>query len=213
MPKVTEEHRQARREQIIEAAINCFARNGFHQTSMKDICKEAGLSPGAVYLQFSSKEDIIEASYKRDQETRAARLEAARQTGPTRQAMDELWDSFARRLAQPDSFQAWQLWVQLLAEALRNPRIRESIRGNWDEVEKQLAELSRNATERGEINCDIDYNVAARVMIAVHNGLILQKIIDPKQDVQEYIEAFKTLLANYKKVTFDKENERRLDDD
>src|SRR5215218_9949850 len=63
MPKVTEEYTLARRQQIIDAAYRCFARKGFHQTTMREIYAEAGLSPGAIYHYFASKEDIIEASF------------------------------------------------------------------------------------------------------------------------------------------------------
>ena len=59
MPKVSAAHRAQRREQILIAAWKCFARNGFHSTSMADVIAEAGLSAGAVYLYFKSKEEII----------------------------------------------------------------------------------------------------------------------------------------------------------
>lgn len=59
VPKVSDAHREQRREQILIAAWKCFARNGFHSTSMADVIAEAGLSAGAVYLYFKSKEEII----------------------------------------------------------------------------------------------------------------------------------------------------------
>jgi AcrR family transcriptional regulator len=55
MPKVTEAHLEARRQQILDAALACFSRRGFHQSTMQDICQEAELSPGAVYRYFRSK--------------------------------------------------------------------------------------------------------------------------------------------------------------
>ena len=61
MPKVTAAHRESRREQILIAAWKCFSRNGFHSTSMADVIAEAGLSAGAVYLYFRSKDEIIVA--------------------------------------------------------------------------------------------------------------------------------------------------------
>ncbi len=61
MPKVTEAHRESRREQILIAAWKCFSRKGFHSTSMADVIAEAGLSAGAVYLYFRSKDEIIVA--------------------------------------------------------------------------------------------------------------------------------------------------------
>ena len=61
MPKVTDAHRESRREQILVAAWKCFSRNGFHSTSMADVIREANLSAGAVYLYFRSKDEIIVA--------------------------------------------------------------------------------------------------------------------------------------------------------
>ncbi len=103
MPKVTEEHREARRQQILEAALTCFADNGFHQTSIQDICNEAGLSPGAVYLYFSSKEDIIEASCQRGQQARTANFEEAKQKDGIIQALNELWNIYVGRMNQSDT--------------------------------------------------------------------------------------------------------------
>ena len=49
MPKVSEQHREARRDQIVDAALRCFSRKGFQRTSMADIIAESGLSAGAIY--------------------------------------------------------------------------------------------------------------------------------------------------------------------
>src|SRR5512139_1067077 len=65
MPKVTEEHRLARREQILAAASRCVAREGFHKTTMADVIREADLSAGAVYGYFRGKSDIIRAIAER----------------------------------------------------------------------------------------------------------------------------------------------------
>jgi AcrR family transcriptional regulator len=61
MPRVSQEHLDARRRQILDAARRCFVRNGFHATSMQDVLSEANLSAGAVYRYFRSKDDIIAA--------------------------------------------------------------------------------------------------------------------------------------------------------
>ena len=61
MPRVAESYLQSRRRQIMDAAIRCFAREGFHRTTMQDIFRETGLSAGAIYRYFKSKEDIVAA--------------------------------------------------------------------------------------------------------------------------------------------------------
>ncbi len=59
MPKVTEAHRESRRRQIAQAALRCFARTGFQATSMADIIDESGLSAGAIYGHYASKEELV----------------------------------------------------------------------------------------------------------------------------------------------------------
>ena len=59
MPKVSQQYRDARRNQILDAAKRCFLRDGFHETSMQDLFAEAGLSAGAVYRYFSSKDNMV----------------------------------------------------------------------------------------------------------------------------------------------------------
>jgi AcrR family transcriptional regulator len=61
MPKVSQEHLDRRRQQILDAAKECFAKDGFHNTSMQDIFKASGLSAGAVYRYFPSKHSLIRA--------------------------------------------------------------------------------------------------------------------------------------------------------
>ncbi len=62
MPKVTQEYRDARRHEIAGAAMRVFARQGFQATSMADIIAESGLSAGAIYGHYKSKEDLIHSS-------------------------------------------------------------------------------------------------------------------------------------------------------
>lgn len=64
MPKVSEEHLERRRQQILDAAMTCFATEGFHNTSMQDIFRASGLSAGAVYRYFPSKHSLIRAIAK-----------------------------------------------------------------------------------------------------------------------------------------------------
>src|SRR5664279_5267815 len=59
MPKVSEQHRLDRQDEIIAAALTAFRRKGFQATSMAEIIAESGLSAGAIYGYFGSKSDII----------------------------------------------------------------------------------------------------------------------------------------------------------
>lgn len=82
MPKVTEEHRQARRRQIAQAALRCFARSGFQQTSMADIIAESGLSAGAIYGHYKSKEELVELAVSTVLDDRFVEVAEARERDP-----------------------------------------------------------------------------------------------------------------------------------
>ena len=90
MPKVTEAHSAARRQQIIDAAYRCFARKGFHQTTMREIYEEASLSPGAIYHYFPSKDAIIQASFEFDYERSLELFAAATASDDPLKALREL---------------------------------------------------------------------------------------------------------------------------
>ena len=62
MPRITEERRQARREQILDAARACLLEHGPEKVSMEMIIARSGLSTGAVYRYFKGKEEIMAAA-------------------------------------------------------------------------------------------------------------------------------------------------------
>jgi TetR/AcrR family transcriptional regulator, transcriptional repressor of aconitase len=201
MPKVSKEHRQAKRGQILDAALRCFARNGYYKSSMRDICKEAGLSAGAVYLHFRSKEEIMETAFKMNQDARVSRIEKAMEAAvPTEAAATSTKYLFAK-LADPVPDKTWQLWVQLLSEATRNPLVLNHIRDGWDLAENQIVDLFGQAVARGEANDTTDFRIMARLWTAVHDGLILQKILGRGYDPVEYAEPFKAFVELWRKET------------
>src|SRR3979490_2068874 len=71
-----------RREQILNAAMVCFAKRGFHQTSMHDISAEAGISVGLIYRYFENKEAVIATMADRHKKEIQDVLERAR-TAPS----------------------------------------------------------------------------------------------------------------------------------
>src|SRR3954453_11594943 len=90
MPKVLPEYLETRRREILDAAAACFARRGFHQTTMQDICEETRLSPGAIYRYFASKEEIIEAMCDRNRTEDSEVIRAAVSAGTAQEAFNEL---------------------------------------------------------------------------------------------------------------------------
>ncbi|HZU71530.1 MAG TPA: helix-turn-helix domain-containing protein, partial [Acidimicrobiales bacterium] len=77
MPRLPATARAARREHILKAALRCFARRGYHATTVDDIAAEAGVSKGAPYVYFESKEALFRALYETWECGLSDRLEAA----------------------------------------------------------------------------------------------------------------------------------------
>ena len=82
MPKVTEEYREGKRDEIVQAAMRAFHRKGFQGASMADIIAESGLSAGAIYGHFPSKADIILAVAQRVIGARTVEMETLAATVP-----------------------------------------------------------------------------------------------------------------------------------
>ena len=124
MPKVSEAHLAARRAQILDAARSCFVREGFHVTSMQDVIAEAGLSVGAVYRYFKSKNEIIDAIAAQYSETIGAVLEQV-VTDPARPLIDAMSAAFdvMDETVGPDG--PLRIAVQVWAEALRDEKAAE----------------------------------------------------------------------------------------
>jgi AcrR family transcriptional regulator len=188
MPKVSEEHLDARRRQIVDAAIVCFARDGFHRATMQDICREAGLSAGAVYRYFSSKDDLVEAIADERHAREAEFAEGAREIGEGVEALHALGRAFFSSLADPDERRRRRLGVQVWAEALLNPGIHKLVMRGIDLPLTVIPQLVREAQEKGELDRSLDPDALARVMLAMFQGYILQQAWDEHLDVASYLE-------------------------
>lgn len=196
MPKVSDEHREARRDQILEAALSCFSHKGYHDTSMQDIAKEAGLSTGAAYIHFKGKEEILEACFKKNQEIRDIRYENAMSENRGPDALRSLEAYFLNKISQPVPDRQWQLWAQVISEAPRNPRIGDAMREGWKQFDEHIVGFHEEMVRRGEgRGGGFEAWVVARLWAAVHDGLILQRIIDPDVDVEKCAELFGELVA------------------
>ena len=195
MPKVTEAHSAARRQQIIDAAYRCFARKGFHQTSMRDIYAEAELSSGAVYHYFDSKDAIIRASFEFDYERSVALFEAAIGRDDPLQALHDLLDFFFRGLESAAALNAPRVNVQGWGEALVNPPLHEALQQVFARILAAIEQIVRQAQAKGEIDSTIDPDAVARLFLSLYYGLELQLALYGKVDVASYARAIKTLLV------------------
>ncbi|MDP2936488.1 MAG: TetR/AcrR family transcriptional regulator [Dehalococcoidia bacterium] len=195
MPKVTAAHLEGRRQQVLNAAFECFSTTGFHQTTMQDICKKAQLSPGAVYRYFSSKEAIIEAMVEQSREQSTALIEEAKGQGSTLQVLTNLADAFFGLLDQPVAQATIRLHMELWAEALHNTQVMDLLRTDFKSIHRTIADIVRRGQDRGDVNPALDPDAVARVLMSFFDGLLIQKAMDPEVDVWKYVMVVKAMGA------------------
>ncbi len=174
MPKISQLRRDARRQQILDAALACFSEEGFHQTGMAEIVRRSGLSHGAVYGYFPSKGDIIEALAD-DRHQREALLNAvALQTRDPIDGLHRLVRAYGAWLNNPDGTSGRRVGVHGWAEALRNDRVRALVVAGIDVPRTIIVELIERGQRSGQISGRVSADAVARTLIALFQGFVLQ---------------------------------------
>jgi AcrR family transcriptional regulator len=193
MPKVSPEYLEARRQQILDAALTCFDRAGFHGTSMQDIFNESRLSTGAVYRYFASKEDIVEALAEQRHTREAVLIDEAMQVEDIRAALHRLADLYFEWVTDADEQRRRRLGVQIWAEALHNPRIRAVVQRGADQ-RILLAGRLQEAQRRGGLAPGVDPEAMTRVYLALFQGFLIQQAWQPNVDVAGYLSQLHVLI-------------------
>jgi AcrR family transcriptional regulator len=200
MPKVTEEHVAARRRQILSAALRCFAREGFHRTTMQDIFREAELSPGAVYSYFTGKDELIAAIIGEMMgslgET-AALFSELLPEGRLRRPGEALVEVIERyqELELGTVEERARIFPHLVGEQQRNPQLNAAVRAGIERLREGFETLARAAQERGELDPTLEPEHFGRLCISLLQGLLLQVgVYGDALDVDGYGRAVIALL-------------------
>ncbi|MEV7346734.1 TetR/AcrR family transcriptional regulator [Streptomyces sp. NPDC093544] len=180
MARVSQEHLDARRRQILDGAAVCFARNGFHATSMQDVLKEVDLSAGAVYRYFSGKEELIGAIVTEVlDEVRETFEEGARQSPPPPPDVLVGWVMTKMLHKEPGLAQEGEsilprLIIQVWAETLRNDHLSTVINEGYAKVRGGWIKVVEAYQDAGMMRDDVSPDSVARTMIALAQGFMAQ---------------------------------------
>ncbi|WP_406458475.1 TetR/AcrR family transcriptional regulator [Streptomyces sp. NBC_01622] len=193
MPKVSEAYKENRRTQILDAAQRCFVRDGFHRTSMQDILTEAGLSAGAVYRYFPSKDDIIVAIATRNLDHMVAVLRDAVGNRDSRGLGATMAGLLTAAQGEQDEHQLATVALMVWSEALRNPALADRLTATDTDLRGVLARLVAEQQKRGTLPADVPAETLAGVFVAVLPGFLLQLALFGPQAVDGLPSAVKTL--------------------
>ena len=195
MPRVSQQYRDARRREILEAAGRCFAEKGFHSTSMQDFFEASGLSAGLVYRYFRSKDELI-ATLAADA---LAQLHAAVEEAIGADEPPSVETVLARLLRTIDDLDARErlprVAVQVWGEALHNPAVGPTASAGIGRLLAALERLVRAEQAAGRLDERLDPAGAARALFSFLPGFIVQRALDPALDRAAFERAALALVA------------------
>lgn len=178
-----QEQRQQTRAKLVEAALRIFAERGYDHATVEEISLAAGHSKGAYYFHFDSKEDILLELLARwidDQTRRLRAFESAR--GPAAIALLETLESLLR---YDDRDSNWRLLLpEIWAQSHRNAKVRESLRSAYARWIELLRGIFEKADREGLVSLAVRSDVAASLVLAAHDGLILRSRLRAPSEVE-----------------------------
>jgi len=194
MPKVVPEYKEEAKSRILEAANKVFAEKGYHEATMDDIAKRLGVSKGAIYLYFSSKEDLFEAMCKTaPQAFKEILLSSFGNESNPIQSATQFFDKMLKLSASNPG-----LSFEILSEASRNSGLKRILRRNHEEYERVLTGFLAEGRKRKIVGDNLDIRPLANALIALWNGLetLLVGGLPIDEARRAWLEALKAIFMN-----------------
>src|SRR5271167_2838853 len=188
-----EQSRANTRERLLQAARSVFARSGFHGASVEEVASEAGFSTGALYSNFSGKEDLFLVLMEREIDEHAREISDAvrerasmseRATGGARQ-----WMKMIQR--EPEVL---LLFMEFWAYGVRDANVRPKVAARFAQMRELLTKLIADGVREFDLELDIPAEQLAVAIDALADGIARQKLADPDAVPDELMGRILTLL-------------------
>lgn len=195
MPRVSEEHLEMRRDQILDAARVCFTRKGFHQASMQDVIRESGLSAGAIYRYFKSKDDIIAALAARTSGSLNLLLEQITAQDPLPPLEDILGQYAAAVVANAGPDGPIRLAPHAWSAALTEPGIAAVSVGAITGLRAALVKVAERMKEEGRLADGADPGAVGAALACFLPGFVIQHLLLGDMDARALRDGVRGLLG------------------
>ena len=193
MRKVDPTKHEEKRREILMAAGRCFERNGFQGATIADICAEAKVSAGHLYHYFANKEAIMVAMAEARFAAAAERLEEMTDLSDP---LPPLVNGFVRALDR-DAHASHALFLEMLAEAGRNPAIAQAIEDHSQLLRDILSASLKAGQQQGQVDPGLDPDIAAAILISVVDGARIMTIRYPNVSAQKRAGMLNLLAARF----------------
>ncbi|KIL37570.1 hypothetical protein SD71_02870 [Cohnella kolymensis] len=195
-PKVSDSYKEEKRAAILEGALHCFTEKGYQATTVDDIVRHLGMSKGAIYNYFSSKEDMYIQMADARMNTMVDTLTEQFKLVPS--AAEKLRHLFARFHRQSlDELRKWLTFhMEFSIYAGRRPDLADFLSEYMGKALALIQKIMEEGKQSGEFRSDLDAKSASYLFWAVRDGLALHFMIDGEE--AEY----KSILKDMETMVF-----------
>ena len=199
MPRISEEHREARREQILEAARACLQEHGLEAVSMEMIIARSGLSTGAVYGYFKGKGEIISALVTDGTAKLGERLVPILRN-PEPPPLPGLAEQLLRAIVafgeQEPGIDRLLVSLHGWSHSQSNPELKAASRAAYRRLRELFAEAVKRLQAAGKLSSGADPDELAELMVSICLGFVAQRALVGDVGVQAHVSALRALSAD-----------------
>jgi AcrR family transcriptional regulator len=187
---------QERIRHIVEAATKVMARQGYANTSMKDIAREAGIAQGLIHYYFGAKEDLVlavlkEACTQMLEDSRRSFREAA--GDPLSRAWAALRAAQRRMVEQPEPF---RLMLEMIPLSNNNEALRAQLKDLYASLCDETTEMVEELSELLPAPLPIPARDLAGLIVAAIDGIALRSLVDPQEETSALFQGFGFVLLS-----------------
>jgi AcrR family transcriptional regulator len=195
MPKVIPEYKEAAKTKITQAARKVFAQKGYHDTTMDDIAKEIGVSKGALYSYFKSKEDLLQEISLESHQTLRDIINTACESHDLSQALEEVYIKMTEKY--------WgnlHTNFEVIALSAHDPKTRKIIMEDYRRDVDTVQAFVENKMKQGTMRTDVNARTLAELFISLYLGTMAKLILgfDSKEVHDNWTESMLLLLGKTK---------------
>lgn len=190
MPKVVPEYKEEAKSKIVEAARIVFAKKGYHDTTMDDVAKKVGVSKGALYSYFKSKEDLLEEITLESHQALRTILSETSKCNNLEDSLEKVYNMITKKYKGN-----LHTHFEMVALASHDPAIRKIA---FDDYQKDIEAVEAFVEEKkkqGTIRTDVKAIELAELFTALYLGTLAKLIIGyPDKEVREQWIKFMTII-------------------
>jgi AcrR family transcriptional regulator len=197
-PKVSESYKEEKRAAILAGALHCFIEQGYQATKVEDIVRHLGISKGALYGYFSSKEEMYIQMANARMDEMVVSLDTQFKGLPG--AADKIRYLFGRFRKQ--SLVELRKWVtfhlEFMIYASRHPELTEMHAKYMDKALRIVCDIIEEGQRIGECRIDLDASSASYLFWSVRDGLALHFLLDgDEKDYRSILDDMEEMVLSY----------------